>query len=622
MGIKNSLPKKQVRAIENVDVKIDQENLSLEFSFSSEVPYKRWYGFEIISHEKGAMNLERLNTKAPLLFNHDWDQQLGVIEKAWIGDDKRGYVKVKLSRSDFAKDKIKDIEDGILSSASFGYVIEEMKLTKQSDIQGEDEYTVTKCNPYEVSLVTVPADFSVGVGRSAQDGEETISIDDMKAENENQNLVSEASSENEEELKAQTLAAEAAQKERIKMENLDAVKAERERAAAIRALGTKFKMTELADQLVANGTEISEARGAFLEKMGVEQKPVTGNEAVIGMSEKDKGQYSFARVLNALANPNDKKAWEAAKFEIELSQAAAEKSGRPSKGIIVPVDMLRYKRDLTVGTATAGGHTVATQLLAESFIDLLRKKSVAQRAGAQVLNGLVGNIAIPRQTGAATAYWVGEGNAPTESAQAFDQVLMSPKTVGAFTDYSRKLLLQSSIDIENMIRNDLAQVLALEIDRVAFYGTGSSNQPTGLKATTGVNTVDLTSYAAPTFAEIVGMESAIAADNADVASMKYILNAIGRGNCKSTPKVSGHPSFLMEDGMMNGYSVEVSNQVAAGDIWFGNFADLIIGFWSGLDLIVDPYTNSTSGTVRVVAHQDCDIAARHGESFCLAYEIP
>lgn len=555
--------------------------------------------------------MERLMAGAPLLWNHDWDKQLGIVEKAWIGDDKRGYVKVKFSKSDFAQEKFQDIQDGILKGVSFGYMIKEMKLTKESE--DGDEYTVTKYLPFEVTVCTVPADISVGVGRDLEDGVDKITI-------ENKPVIDPDPVVDQEAL-AKTLAAEAAQKARIIMEREEVLKAERERSAAIRALCTKHGMSESADHFVNNGSSIDEVKSAILEKMGVNQKPVTGNEAVVGMSEKEMEKYSFARVLHALANPNDKRAQEAAKFEMELSTAAAQKGGKAARGIIVPVDMLRQKRDLSVGTSTAGGHLVQTDLLSGSFIDLLRKKSVVNRAGAQMLNGLVGNIAIPRQTGAATAYWVGEAGAPTESQQAFDQVTMSPKTVGAFTDYSRKLLLQSSVDVENMIRNDLAQVIALEIDRAALYGSGSSNQPTGLKNITGVNTVDLTSYAAPTYAEIVGMESAVAADNADVGTMKYLVNAIGRGNLKVAPKISGQASFLFENGMINGYMAEVSNQVAAGDIWFGNFADLLIGFWSGLDLLVDPYTGSSAANVRVTAHQDVDIAARHGESFCLAYEI-
>ncbi len=395
----------------------------------------------------------------------------------------------------------------------------------------------------------------------------------------------------------------------------DAVKAERERVAAIMAIGEKYGQAELARQMIESGETVDAVRAAVLEKMGTAQKPVTGNEALIGMNEKELQKFSFIKVIHAMANPGDRKAQEAAKFELEVSRAAAEKAGKTPQGFMIPVDVLRAgKRDLVVGTPSQGGNLVATDLQSGSFIELLRNKSVLQRAGVRTLNGLTGNIAIPRQTGAATAYWVAESGAPTESTQAVDQVLLSPKTLGAYTDISRKLTLQSSIDVENMVRGDLATVLALEIDRAGLYGTGSSNQPQGLKLITGVNTKDFAA-ATPTFAEVVDMESLISADNADVPAMKYLFNAVMRGALKTTEKATGYPVYLLEGGMMNGYSTETSNQVESGDVWFGNWADMMIGFWSGLDLTVDPYTFSTSGTIRIVALQDCDVAVRHGESF-------
>jgi HK97 family phage major capsid protein/HK97 family phage prohead protease len=612
MERKLSVPKKQTRAV-NAELKVSEDNETLEFSFSSEVPYERYYGFEIISHEKGAMNLERLNAKAPLLFNHDPDKQIGVIEKAWIGDDKRGYVRVRFSKSEFAQEKLQDIKDGILVGVSFGYMVEEMLLTKKGD--GEpNTYTVTKCFPYEVSSVTIPADYSVGIERAIA-GSEILDI-----------IIPKSSEEIAEEARLQEekkLAALAAQQARTLMSEVDnAVKGERERINTIRALGSKLKMEDLATSLIEGGKSLDEARAAFLEKMGMVQKPANNNEGEIGLGENEKKNFSFLRALNYLANPTDPKARKAAGFELECSRAAADKEGREVRGLLIPVDVLRhFNRDLTVGSATAGGHTVATDLLAGSFIDLLRKKSIVQRAGAQVLNGLVGNIAIPRQTGAASAYWVGESGAPTESAMAFDQVTMSPKTLGGFTDISRKLLLQSSIDVESMVRNDIAQVIALEIDRAALYGSGSSNEPLGLTGLTGLNLVDLAA-ATPTFAEMVQMETMIASDNADVNVMKYLLNAVGRGALKTKEKASGYPQYVLENGMINGYSHECSNQIAAGDFFFGNWADLIIGMWSGLDLTVDALTQATSGTVRVIGLQDCDVVGRHGESFCRAYEIP
>jgi HK97 family phage major capsid protein len=350
------------------------------------------------------------------------------------------------------------------------------------------------------------------------------------------------------------------------------------------------------------------------------------------MSDKEARNFSFMRAINALANPGDRKAQEAAAFEREASDAFASKQGRSAQGFFVPVEV--QKRDLTVGTTTAGGHTVSTDLLASSFIDLLRKSMMVNTMGAQMLTGLVGNIAIPRQTSGATAYWVAESGAPTESAAAFDQVTMSPKTVGAFSDISRKLLLQSSMDVENFVRTDLATVLALAIDLAAIHGSGSSNQPTGIVATSGIGSVvGGDNGLAPTWAHIIELWSDIAVANAAVGRTGILTNAKVIGKLMGTLKASGVSGYICEQfpdasnmtnigGIRAGVSNQVSSALTKGTssgvcsaIVHGNWNDLIIGNWGTLDLMVDPYTGSTSGTVRVVALQDVDIAVRHAESF-------
>ena len=388
------------------------------------------------------------------------------------------------------------------------------------------------------------------------------------------------------------------------------------RTRELLAVGEKFKEfggEELARQYIGEGKSPDELKSAILERAGT-RKPVQTGE--IGMNEREVKQYSFLRVMNAMANPSDRAAQEAAKFELECSNAARAKTPRDNNGVTVPYDVL--SRTLTAGTGSQGGYTVDTEVMGASFIEILRNRLVTNTLGATVMNGLTGNIAIPRQTGGATAYWVAETVAATGSTQAIDQVTMNPKTVGAYTDYSRKLLIQSSIDIENMVRTDLAKILALEIDRAALYGTGSSTQPTGLKNTTGINNVAFAG-ATPTFTEVVSMETKVAAANADLGTLAYAMNATMRGSLKTAAKIgSTFPVFIWDgtsDTPVNGYRAEVSNQVATNDIFYGNWSELLIAFWSGLDLLVDPYSNSTSGTIRLVALQDTDIAVRHPLSF-------
>jgi HK97 family phage major capsid protein/HK97 family phage prohead protease len=604
------------------DLKLDKEKRTLEFPFSSELPVERYFGKEVLSHDAAACDMSRIKGgAAPLLFNHDPDNLIGVVEDGSISADRRGYARVKFSKSAAGQQAMQDVEDGIIRNVSFGYQIKEMVETKRHE-NGEREFTATSWSPFEISLVSIPADHTVGIGRAAagesdyevrvldQNGVE-VELKTEKKPIENLGGKRNMEIENKPEIKIDASKVAA-----------DAVSAERARSAGISTLAANLaargiELGDLARQCIDSGKSLEEFRGAALEKVGVKATPVRGDESDIGMSKKEVREFSFVKVLRALADRKDGKISTEAGFEMEVSEAAQKKNGKTARGFLIPTDVLRQKneRALSVGSSTAGGNLVSTDLVSGSFIDLLRNRMAVQQLGATVLNGLNGNIAIPRQTGGATAYWVAEAGAVTTSSQAFDQVTMSPKSVGAYTDYSRKLLLQSSIDVEQMVRMDLAKVIALELDRAALYGLGSSNQPTGIKATSGIATKDFAA-ATPTWLEIIELETKVAAANADLGSLAYLTNATLRGALKGVAKATNQAIFVWENDMMNGYKAVASNQVASGDVFFANWSDLLIGFWSGLDLTLDPYANSTSGGVRIVALQDCDIAVRHAESFC------
>ena len=589
--------------------KADIEARTVELAFSSEQPYERWWGVEILDNTAPAVRLGRLSSAGPLLMDHDTRDQVGVIESVRIDADRVGRAVVRFGKSARAQEVWQDVQDGIRRNVSVGYAIHAAQLVETKE--GVDTYRVTDWEPLEVSLVSVPADASVGIGRSAADG----------GDNPIQLLTTERNMpDNQPAIPAEPIDRAAIQRAAIEQANKDAT----QRAADIIAIGEMFAKQggdKLAAEALRSGKTVEQFRQDMLKHVSSQPLP----SADIGLSKREAQQFSFLRAINALCSPVDRAAQEAAAFEREASDAVAAKTGKSARGFYVPSDVQR--RDLTVGTATAGGHTVATNLLASSFIDLLRNKMSVTAMGAQFLTGLIGNIAIPRQTGGAAAYWVAESGPPTESAAAFDQVAMSPKTVGAYSDISRKLLLQSSIDIEAFVRNDLATVMALAIDLAALNGTGASNQPRGVLQTSGIGSVaGGTNGLAPTWANIVDLETAVAIANADVGTMGYLTNAKVRGKLKTTSKVSGQNGFIWEGGELNGYRAGVSNQVpsnltkgtsngVASAIVFGNWADLIIGQWGTLDLLVDPYSNSTSGTVRVVAMQDVDVAVRNAVSF-------
>jgi Phage capsid family./Caudovirus prohead protease. len=592
---------------------VDAESRTATLAFSSETPVERYWGIEVLDHKNGSMRTERLKRGAPLLMDHDARDQVGVIESVQIGADRVARAVVRFGRSARASEVFQDVVDGIRQNVSTGYVIHAATLESESD--GVGTYRVTDWEPFEVSIVSVPADTRVGIGRSAEpvtspqpSEKSTMSDKDTAAPQPEPQPAAE--------VRAATVPAQPAAAPQPSAQD------ERKRAAAIIAIGEAHGLQQLAAESVRDGTSVQDFQARALEALGTKPTPTSD----VGLSQREVQRYSMLRAINALANPRDKRAQEAAAFEIEVSQSACDKLGRQSRGIYVPGEVLR--RDLTVGTATAGGHTVAIDLKADSFIDLLRHRLLLPGMGATLLTDLVGNVAIPRQTGGATAYWVAESGSPTESQQAFDQVTLSPKTVGAFTDISRKLLLQSSADVENFVQGDLAKVLALAIQQAAISGSGTAPEPRGILNTTGIGTLGGTNGDTLNHASIVGLETEVAVDNADIGTLAYLTNARARGKAKVTyidGSGTGIPVWGGGSTPLNGYRAEVTNAVPSNltqgsgtdlsAIIFGNWADLLIGLWGGLDLMVDPYTGSTSGTVRIVALQDVDVAVRHPESF-------
>ena len=386
----------------------DQRRATL--AFSSEMSVDRGWGIEILDHSPGSIDMEFIGSgRAPLLVDHEMADQVGVVEQISLGSDRVARAVVRFGKSARAEEIWQDVKDGIRSNVSVGYVINEMVSDGK---QGDREiFRATRWMPLEISIVSIPADTSVGVGRALEVAEPQIIV-----------------------------------KETPKMSDDVNVKAERERVSAILELASRHNQREFGESAIRDGASIEQFRGALLDK--VSSKPLNVDHE-IGLTDKEVRSFSFVKAMRALANPQDRRAQDEAAFEFAASEAAAKKEGRTSRGLMVPVDVL-YKRDLTTsvasGTAKAG-NTVATDLLAASFIDVLRNKMVLNTLGAQFLTGLQGNVAIPRKTAASSAYWVAENVAPTEStnAPAFDQVTMTPKTLGAYVDISRRLMLQSSL---------------------------------------------------------------------------------------------------------------------------------------------------------------------------------
>lgn len=608
---------------------IDVEARTVELAFSSEEPYERWFGIEVLDHSPQSVRLDRLNGGAAVLVDHNTRDQVGVVESATIDADRRGRAKTRYSRSSRGEEILQDVVDGIRTLVSVGYRIHKYTVEER---KGEpDLVRVTDWEPFEISHVSIPADATVGVGRSSDIPNGSITEDMAKqllnAINEHKSIITtEVKAMETPEKEVQKKAAPPAFDNEKELQKLRT--AETKRCDSIRALADKHELDELGRQAVADGWSVEKFHQEALEKVGERNnaaKSKMTKEADVDLSEREHEKFSLTRLMNALAMPNDRSAQERAGFELEVCAEAANQmpSDFKARGVYMPPsilerDLKNQQRDLTAGTATDGAELVATNLLAGSYIEVLRNTMRVLQAGARMMPGLVGNVEIPRQTSGAAMTWISaEDGDATESEPQFDQITLTPKDGAVYTEVTRRLMMQSTPAVEGLVRNDLYEAIALGLDLGALYGSGGSGQPQGINGATGVDDPTISSAAAPTYAEMVAIVKTIMASNALRGMAKWIISPATWEKMMTTSKqTSGvEGNFIMTDNKIVGYDALVSQQLTASDFVFGDFSQVLIGEWGGLELNVDPYTHSLKGKTRFIAFKTCDVAIRHPEAF-------
>ncbi|WP_320667415.1 phage major capsid protein [Prochlorococcus sp. MIT 1307] len=338
--------------------------------------------------------------------------------------------------------------------------------------------------------------------------------------------------------------------------------------------------------------------------------------------------FSMVRAIQASVSGD----WSQAGLEREVNQELQLQTGKRSQGFLVPNNAWS-KRAYVTSSASAGGYAVATEHLADQFVESLRPSSAVVELGARMLPGLVGNVDIPARNASSTTYWIGADDADsvTESTGTLRNISMQPKTIGAYSKYSHLMSLQSTPEIEELIKSDIIAKIAEGIDVAAINGSGSSSQPLGILNTTGIGSVaGGTNGAAADLDDFVDLKKAVSVDNADLENCAFLTNAKVEGAVHKLKDSNG-------DYILSPYGAElgkqqilsrrfhVSNNVPSdltkgsgsglSAILYGNFKDLLIGMWGSLEVLVDPYTDIAKGTVGIRALQSIDIAVRHAESF-------
>lgn len=599
----------------NVSSKPEADSRVFEVAFSSETPVERFGELEILSHEPGAAQLLRLNNGAPLLFNHDRNRYVGVVVPgtARIDPDRVGRAQVRIKEGEDGDEILRDVRSGILSKISFLYRIHAWK-DEPARPDGKKAYRVTDWEPLEISLVTIPADDSVGVGRSLSLNQKSKSYMENSKGNEETSVPAPAPAAPESKPEARAEVADKAVAARFFRIADIARSVPDARSRAEKALLRGASEADFRRELLAE----MESRDAGKPKESVPARGFAGDF----LSARDLSKYSVMKAVRAAANPGDRAAQEAARFEIEVSEECA-KAQASRGGLIIPGAALA-RSILSVkggdGYAGTGGNLVPVELLADQFVELLKNRlSVGKYA--TVLTGLKGDIAIPTQLTGASAAWGEEDSDAPEQSVTFGQIQLSPKQISSYLPISHKLLMQSSISVDAFVSRTLVDQIALGIDAAILYGDGKGESPTGIANTAGIYKKTLTGT--PTFADLVDLESEISALNADVSVMRYAFGARLRGALKTTKKfaTSGSDATIWEaNDTVNGYAADVSNQIKNGDVFFGAFDQIITAIWGGTELIVDREWRNRRTNIAVF--NDIDIAVRRPEAFAYATATP
>ena len=617
-------------AVEVVRAKDDEDAPKrLSIVAATDKPVRVWGADEVLSMKRGAVDLTRLRNSAPFLADHknSIDSILGRIDSAKVeGGELR--VEVELARTERADAFADLVEQGMAGKISVGYTIESMERTRESSDDEVAEYTATRWTPHEVSMVAVPADDAAAVQR----------------------IRKRFTSENKEAAMPAEQPAEATAPPQPSIDREAVVREERERAEAIRAFGTNYERlggVDLAEEAVKGGASLDEFKATISERVHADyaerQKTAKDVDPSLGLSERERKSFSFVRAIRDMKLAKQDRNYNSHELDVLSSANVKSRDSKPTHGdFTIPDEVLESRsgvkvempvprdRVRTLFAGSGGGDNLVAEVhRADAFIDFLRARSAFVPLCTN-WTGLVGDQDVPRQTSGSTAHWRTEGAAASAlSDLGFDSIKLTPKELIAGVGFSRKFAAQATPDGEMLIRRDLAQQLALALDLAVPFGTGANGQPDGVYGRShATQRVGPAGKHAVNLASVDALQTRLDENNALYGMPAFVTNPTVAGRLRTTLKSAGVGGYLLENGMMLGYPVSTTTQIpntftdagtaavggARSAILFGNWEEVVIGQWSGIEVIVDPYTQKMKAEIEVAMHLMYDLNIRHNES--------
>ncbi len=614
------------------------DQYEFEIAFSSTQPYQRQFWDEqnqemvvldeILVHTPEAVDLSRLNNNAPLLFNHNFDNHIGVVCDARIDADNVGRALVKFSKhGTLANDIRNKVIEGTMEKISVGYDIKEYHID-----YAKSQLIVSKWIPHEISWVTVPADDSVGLNRSlntitvnlgAKRDMTKEQIEEIKEEQESAQVEETPVEENKEPEVEETQERQVEENE--ENENLEdgkdaehpesvdddsstvreteEVKEEREAApveeekieeVAERSEEDELEIREIARELNIDDSELARALAikdmtpeAFRTKALNNITNAQRNNEQIKDSKMEK-TFDLNNVIRSLVDGDVLGANEAEYSA--MAATATMQRGRAARGgsVFVPAAAMR---------AASEGNTKATltavtdeKLLTESYIEMLLPQSVLGRLGVTVLSGLNSPIAVPKMTASSVEAFgfVDENGSAPESKATFANVKMSPKTFAGGNPISRASIKQVP-GIATLITDHINKAVRIKLEQLILSDKDNTRGPAGLVKQL-VDGGRVTKKAAFSYKDFLKEIAALTDAGVPAQSIKFAMSGATAAELESTLKDNGVSGYIIENGKLAGYDVVTSGVIPADHIVLGDFSGIMIGEWGGLELDMDDTT--------------------------------
>ena len=621
------------RAFAAEDISQGEADNIISFSVASSEPYvredKNGKKFaEVLEISEAAIDFSRLvDNRAPLLFAHDAERQLGVVEKAWIENNKL-YVQCKFSSNAFPQSILRDINDGIRRNVSIGYQVLEWNFDRGLE-DGVPLMNVTRWLPLEASIVSIPADATVGIGRSFESVDEEMAGQECRADKTPEEVKACESASSEDKTKecdeddkdrnadtpeeCKETSAESASEnpeEKACGEDEEATKEldpeddeeEKKKAAEvaeIRSLGELMNQCDLAASFIKDNRSLDEFKAAIKELNNTKELNVKKEDTI--MEEK----FSLLKAIRGYTSkaPADF----AESYEFKVNEENKRAYGITDADIVLTAEQLR----------AFDGSEALNQVVYQPglYTSVLRPESVLAKTGARVVAVNGPSISFPVATSGVNAGWVNINGEVPSATMDFALKQMTPHKAGAFVDISFQSLLQDDPSAEAIVMDDIVKALDQVLDEGAIKGTGADGQPSGITANGDINTVPVSG--AFTLSGVYGMEAKIRESYDYSNNLKFVCNTKNYYKYATTPYSAVEQNrMLLEDGKMIGHDVVICNALDDNTIILGNFDELVLANFRGITLkIVEDAGLARKQAVEIVAHAAVDFLCRRPKSF-------